>query len=162
MEQQGASSKLSETAVGYGNGPWVTAQLSDEFFAYVYKNQQNGLKAQHQRARAVQGREYAVLSSVSRCAQDLLRHWQKPLCDSEAGLQGHPVQCDFLCQQAMELILSMLNVDPLSRPSVGFLIVWHVAYCEMRFWDVPDKADKCLQSGWPKAQWNFVGIRVES
>ncbi|CAE7946032.1 MMK1 [Symbiodinium sp. KB8] len=71
--------------MSYGNGPWVTAQLSDEFFAYVYKNQQNGLK-------------------------DLLRHWQKPLCDSEA----------------MELILSMLNVDPLSRPS----------------------ADKCLQSGW--------------
>mmetsp|Transcript_18036 Transcript_18036/g.25331 ORF Transcript_18036/g.25331 Transcript_18036/m.25331 type:complete len:473 (+) Transcript_18036:46-1464(+) len=71
--------------MSYGNGPWVSAQLSDEFFAYVYKNQQNGLK-------------------------DLLRHWQKPLCDSEA----------------MELILSMLSVDPLSRPS----------------------AEKCLQSGW--------------
>ncbi|CAE7209009.1 CPK1 [Symbiodinium natans] len=71
--------------MSYGHGPWVSAQLSDEFFAYVYANQEKGLK-------------------------DLLGHWRKPLCNSEA----------------MDLILSMLKMDPLSRPS----------------------AEKCLQSGW--------------
>ncbi|CAJ1444811.1 unnamed protein product [Effrenium voratum] len=61
----------------YGNGPWMTAQLTDEFFAYVYANQ-NGVT-------------------------DLLQHWGKPLLDAEA----------------MSLLLSMLCVDPLKRPSAS-------------------------------------------
>mmetsp|Transcript_22237 Transcript_22237/g.51449 ORF Transcript_22237/g.51449 Transcript_22237/m.51449 type:complete len:474 (+) Transcript_22237:61-1482(+) len=64
--------------MSYGNGPWVTAQLADEFFAYVYGNRDSGLK-------------------------DLLRHWGKPLLQSEA----------------MDLLLSMLRVDPLCRPSAA-------------------------------------------
>ena len=30
--------------MSYGSGPWVNAQLTDEFFAYVYSNGSSGLK----------------------------------------------------------------------------------------------------------------------
>ncbi|CAK9017456.1 unnamed protein product [Durusdinium trenchii] len=64
--------------MSYGSGPWINAQLNDDFFAFVYTNGDNGLK-------------------------DLLRHWGKPLLEDEA----------------MELLLHMIRVDPLARPAAA-------------------------------------------
>ncbi|CAE7246325.1 MPK1 [Symbiodinium pilosum] len=76
----------------YNSGPWVSAQLTDEFFAYVYANQENGLMV-----RQLSKLRQQIITSL----QELLKHWGKPLGDSEA----------------MNLLLSMLKVDPLSRPN---------------------------------------------
>mgnify|MGYP002803399907 FL=1 len=63
--------------MSYGNGPWIQAQLTDEFFAYVIDHH-DGLK-------------------------DLLRHWGKPLLETEA----------------MDLLLDMIRIDPLRRPAAS-------------------------------------------
>ena len=100
----------------YNSGPWVSAQLTDEFFAYVYANQENGLMV-----RQLSKLRQQIITSL----QELLKHWGKPLGDSEAEQasfkplfpNGPPRLILSMGCEAMNLLLSMLKVDPLSRPN---------------------------------------------
>ena len=60
--------------------------------------------------------------------EDLLRHWGKPFLEAEASRHPRhprpprpprPPRKIGRCPKAMELLLSMIRIDPLSRPSVS-------------------------------------------